>query len=312
MISALGELLNSVITPLVQIASSVLLPVFEALGAAIKVISDGIKFLFDGLVSIYNATVGQLFGQIGDFTDASGLIQRIEDVVGKIGDAAKEAIIEMSRTVQETLASSFASALSDGIFEAISTGDLDTAKKALEERLKQIVVQVIIDTAVKAALATAAVSEVLKNLSDAIAYAIATGDWSGVGDAVTKAVSTVTGIMQQLSQQLTPVLGGLIPPPSQQPPGQGTNPSLPNPFAAQQLPLSPQITVPLLDSAKLVGTAGTQISDASTALVEGLQGLELDSVASDMARSSRDFRAAVDDLGALLSNRTNWAGVNSR
>lgn len=312
MISALGELLNSVITPLVQIASSVLLPVFEALGAAIKVISDGIKFLFDGLVSIYNATVGQLFGQIGDFTDASGLIKRIEDVVGKIGHAAKEAILEMSRTVQETLASSFASAISDGLLEAISTGDLDTAKKALEDRLKKIVVQVIIDTAVKAALATAAVSEVLKNLSDAIAYAIATGDWSGVGDAVTKAVSTVTSIMQQLSQQLTPVLGGLIPPPSQQPPGRGTNPSLPNPFAAQQLPISPQITIPLLDSAKLVGTAGTQISDASTALVEGLQGLELDSVASDMARSSRDFRIAVDELGALLSNRTNWAGVNSR
>lgn len=312
MISALGELLNTVITPLVQIAASVLLPVFQALGTAIKIIADGVKFLFDGIVNIYNATVGQLFGQIGDVSNTDGLISRIEAAVGKIGDAAKEAILEMTRNVQETLASSFASALSDGILDAISTGDLDTAKKALEERLRQIVVQVIIDTAVKAALATAAVSQVLKNLSDAIAYAIATGDWSGVGSAITDAVSTVTGIMQQLSNVLTPVLGGLIPPTTTRPgtPGAPTSPI--NPFGVQQLPLSPQITVPLLDSANLISTGGTQISDASTALVEGLQSLELDTVASDMARSSRDFRIAVDDLGALLTNRTNWAGVNAR
>lgn len=312
LISSLGELLTTVVVPLVRVLATALLPVFQTLGSVIKTISEGIKYIFQGTINLYNATAGKIFGQIGDFADDSGLIQRIQDVIGKIDEATRESILTMARNVQETLSSSFASALSDGLLEAISTGDLDTAKKALEERLRKIVVQVIIDTAVKAALATAAVSEVLKNLSDAIAYAIATGDWSGVGEAITSAISTVTGIMQQLSNVLSPILTGLVPPPSQRPgtPGSPNNPI--NPFGIQQIPVSPNISVPLLDSANLINAGGTQISDASTALVEGLQSLELDSVASDMARSSRDFRAAVDDLGALLTNRTNWAGVNSR
>lgn len=310
-ITSLGEVLVSVLVPIVRVVSAVLIPVFKVLGDVISGIGKAVEFVFSGIITIYNATIGKLFGQIGGL-ESDGLISRIEAVIGKVSDAMRDAILEMSRNIQDTLSSSFASALSDGLFEAIQSGDLDKAKQALQERLKKVVVQVIIDTAVKAALATAAVAGVLKDLSDAIAYAIATGDWSKVGSAIDKALSTVTGIMDSLLKQLTPALGryvtGTTPPGG----GGGTGSNPINPFQVSQLPQSPDIAVPLLDSAKVIGDSGAAINDAAKSMVDGLKELELPSVASDMARSSRDFRVAVDDLSSLLANRTDWSGVNSR
>lgn len=313
-IAPLAKLATSIIIPLVELIANVLTPVVEVFAGVFEQVGAVIQSVIDGLVYVYNQTLGKVFGQIGGGDvapplagDEQALIDRVEEVIGKIDAAARAAILEMSKNIYETLYKSFESALAEGLFDAITSGNLDEAKRALEERLKKVVVQVIVDTAVKAAFATAAVADVLKKLSDEIAYAIATGDWSGVGAAIGAAVSTVTGILDQLASVLIPNLGGLF--------GGGGNvpvspvngiPSGPTAIQSPSIPItSPEAIAAFSAGSKDIATAGTT-------LLEGLQGLELDEVAADMARSSGDFRAAVDQLSGILTNRTDWAGVNSR